>query len=541
MITSIPWEVKDWTEALIKYMSRASTRPTACQRVATEFDLSVRYIKRKASELGLLTSMHSLRYAFSEEEEQALVCACILYARQGTPLTLEAFNEIASFFAGKKDGDHFSEHFCRDFVDRHTSEIVFRSGKITSPTRSLKVMLQKTEEFIAKFEKKMAKYDISQKNIVVFDETIIGDGASLPKVITERRKSGGGNANVIISRMRALGSYLPFSMPDGKTPFRVFIINEKTCHDLMIPTNPLLPKVEKGLRETPYRLFLSSETGYISIELFKFIIDAFINWWTIIHPKVHCLLISDNLAIHRNKDIVKNAKASGIHMINIMAGSSHWFQVHDQLPFAQLKKQMMLDFYTCFSEDLTDPEATLELRMAKFYEAERKALEPKLLLDSFDAVGLQPYDPEKIRKNCRENSPVTARSEETGMLDDLAQKMIMYSDKRRKEIQCARSSVKHANASTAKLAKKRKSAGKACPKDDAMEDGGGLDSSSVKSMDIASELPAKRTKNMQVERKTCASIGCQKSHFWSKKWVSCPKCYKNFCEIHKDEIHHHKC
>ena len=136
-------------------------------------------------------------------------------------------------------------------------------------------MLAKTKEFIRSFEYTMAEKNISEKNIVVFDESIIGDSAFLLKVVTERRKSGGGNGNAAVSRRRALGSILPFSIGDG-TPFRVFIINLKTCRDLMTPENPLLPKAEKGLRETPYRLFLSSHSGYLTTELFRLIMDAFI-------------------------------------------------------------------------------------------------------------------------------------------------------------------------------------------------------------------------------------------------------------------------
>ena len=48
-------------------------------------------------------------------------------------------------------------------------------------------------------------------------------------------------------------------------------------------------------------------------------------------------MISDNLSIHRNDSIVATALRSGIHMLNIMPGSLHWFQVHDQVPFGTLK------------------------------------------------------------------------------------------------------------------------------------------------------------------------------------------------------------
>ena len=89
-------------ETLIKHMSRASTRPQACELVAKEFGYSVGYIKKAASKLGMLSVDHSLKCVFSEEEEQALVCACIVYSRQHKPLTAKAFLDIASFFCGKR-------------------------------------------------------------------------------------------------------------------------------------------------------------------------------------------------------------------------------------------------------------------------------------------------------------------------------------------------------------------------------------------------------------------------------------------------------
>jgi len=163
MITVTCYPKGDWKETLIYYMSRAFTRPIAYQRVAEEFGLSEGYIKKAASKLGLVSKTHSARFAFSEEEEQALVCACIVYLRQGTPLTIGAFIDIASFFAQKDDKHLFSRHFCYSFLERHPSEICLKSGKLTSPTRCSKVMLQKTKEFITRFEKKMAKYGLSKK------------------------------------------------------------------------------------------------------------------------------------------------------------------------------------------------------------------------------------------------------------------------------------------------------------------------------------------------------------------------------------------
>jgi len=266
-------------------------------------------------------------------------CACIVFSRQGTPLTIDAFIEIANIFAERDEEHPITRKYFYGFIKRNCEDVCLRQGKLTSPVRNYKQMLAKTKEFVSAFERIMADKGISQNNIVVFDESIIGDSASLPKVVVEVKESGGGNGNTVAVRRKSLGSIIPFSLNDGSTPFRVFIINQKTCRDLMIPENPIIPKVEKGLRNTPYRLFLSSHSGYLTIELFSIIMDAFINWWTTTRPGVACLLISDNLAIHKNSAIVKKAESNGIYMLNIMPGSSHWFQVHDQLPFAILKKK----------------------------------------------------------------------------------------------------------------------------------------------------------------------------------------------------------
>ena len=250
----------------------------------------------------------------------------------------------------------------------------------------------------------------------VFDETIIGHKGTLPKVIGERRASGGGTINVIQKRERALGSYIPFSTLDGRTPFRVFITNEKTCGKWMTPEDPIVPAEEKGLRETPHRLFLSSETGYVSTELFTCIMDDFTNWWTTTNPGVDCLLISDNLAIHKNKAIVAKAEDRGIHMLNIIPGSSHWFQVHDQQPFAVLKKKLISSFYDIFSGNTVDPEAMMELRLAKLYEAEREALKPSAVLKACEYVGLSPWNPSLIRENCKKHYlPILAQSRGTSL------------------------------------------------------------------------------------------------------------------------------
>ena len=107
-------------------------------------------------------------------------------------------------------------------------------------------------------------------------------------------------------------------------------------------------KKEIGLRQQSQRPFLENKTGRLTIELFRYVMDNFISLWTTPLPGLDCFLICDNLSVHKDCDIIKDTLSKGIHLINIMPGSSHWFQVHDQLPFAILKKKDDVKFLQIF-------------------------------------------------------------------------------------------------------------------------------------------------------------------------------------------------
>jgi len=261
---------------------------------------------------------------------------CVIHARQGIPLTYDEFADLASIFAKKKKKHPFSRKFVRGFIGRHDKVLFAARGKITSPTRDARTTQEKTKRFIALLNTYRKRNTMNKRNMFVFDETVIGDGCTIPLVIGERRKSGGGNINVLRIREKALGCYIPFSMPDGSTPFRVFIFRSGSKKEGRILPHGLAPASERKLRTRPHRLFLQSEKGFLTIGLFKIIMEEFIKWWKRDHSGLHCFLISDNLSIHCNSDIIKTISMHGVHMLNIMPGTSHWFQVHDQLPFANL-------------------------------------------------------------------------------------------------------------------------------------------------------------------------------------------------------------
>lgn len=96
-------------------------------------------------------------------------------------------------------------------------------------------------------------------------------------------------------------------MADGTTPFIVFVRREGKKRKHAGPKRQLEQNVEVIRIPTQYKLYLSSDTGYLTIPMFQCIMDHFTKWWTEGHPSFDCYLISDNLRVHINKSVIEFA------------------------------------------------------------------------------------------------------------------------------------------------------------------------------------------------------------------------------------------
>ena len=441
---------------LKKLRRKASTRDNAYHYLSEKYGIKVSSIRAAASRAGLTSMTSSLKRIFSKEEEEALVEVCIRQARQYKPFTIRAFSQVARKFAGSLHKPRkFTKRFVSGFMKRHRKVLHKKKGKLTSPTRSSKNTFAKTEAFIDSLNRDIESNRINSQNIVVFDETIIGDSVTVPVVIGERRNSGGDNINFVQTRQARLGSYIPFSMPDGTTPFRVFVFKSDDLGKKGAEFEVLKPIREEGFRSDVYRLYLSSGTGYLNKTLFEYVMVRFVMWWKSSHGHVDCFLISDNLPTHKNKDIVAYAESMGIHMYNIMPGSSHWFQVHDQQPFGALKKKMVQKKFDLWTSTEAQPKEGVDLLLCLFYQAEGDAFEPQVLRKTFEYVGLWPWNPQKILNNCRENCPVEPPLHENRLVKKLLKIINDMDEENKRLMQHMMSEMKRERVITEKELKKK--------------------------------------------------------------------------------------
>ena len=468
--------------------------------------------------------------SFSEEEEDALVEVCVRRTREGFPFTILAFIKVASIFAGKdENGPQLTRSFVRGFIKRYSDTLRKKKGKVTSPKRSYETMLQKTEDFIVDINSKMA------------GNNVIGDEVSVPVVIGERRKSGGGTINVSYTRELALSCYIPFSMSDGSTPYHVYIFKSKDLKENEGILFALAPPCEKELRNVPHMVFLESEKGYLTAAHFEYIMDDFAKWWNTTRPGLECFLISDNLRIHKNEGIVNEARTKGINMINIMPGSSHWFQVHDQQPFGGLKKKMSMKKFDFLASFPIPHEERRDLLMYLFYQAEAEAFEPHIIQKTFAGVGLWPWNPDKILEMCREHSPVLSLPPQESLVHTILSIINNIEQKKRAEINEMCSQLKPVKVVSLKELEFLKSQKEARAR--AALDGGQTRGTRRmrSSTSVSVQPPEKCPRVMKRNRIPCSVKGCRKSHFWSKKWGFCNKCSKSFCPSHKNRLLKHRC
>ena len=124
---------------------------------------------------------------------------------EGQSLSIPDIVEIVNKFKGYSKDESISRHFVSDFIERHKEVLCSKPGKPTSPKRSSDVMDQETEHFIRKFSKHYMTRRLNELNLFVCDETTINDLVTNDLRVSERRKSGGGNANMFQNRGKALG------------------------------------------------------------------------------------------------------------------------------------------------------------------------------------------------------------------------------------------------------------------------------------------------------------------------------------------------
>ena len=175
----------------------------------------------------------------------------------------------------------------------------------------------------------------------------------------------------------------------------------------------------------------------------------------------------------------------------------------------------------------------------RFFEAEEVAFRLKNVVETFDKVG-----PEKIIKNCNEQSPPRVEQEASPAERELVEAIKMQKQEQLSAICAKLTSMKCVAVSSperARIGMKRRGSEEKPSENLEDEEDVGTAPATKKRKGTPLEPHAKERRKAQRTAKKCCARGCKNECFWSKKWESCPLCNKNFCPSHLDKVKHHLC
>ena len=379
-----------WLETLDVLLANPKDRKTAFSDISELSEMDVSSFQKAYKKLN---PQFSSKTTFTPEEEDIIEIVCILKSKDHQPFNQKGLCLMAKCLFDVDVG----RKWAYGFLERHKETLSFEIPKPLSPIRARVSIVEETEHFIACWSILVKAHRITDQNLFVFDETRIGRDFTRDKRVSA---SGLGNPHQEIAKGQVFCTYVPFSRPDGSTPFRVYIFrkDEKRNNANDDIAGYLEPKHQ---RDCVQRLYLTSPTGYMTLENFRDIMAAFHKWWSDGHGSTNVFLLSDNLPAHANGEIVNEYYRKNVFMYNIMPGSSHWFQVHDSTPFASLKNLFYKEIDSISFKHDDNAKVRNQLVGGCFYKAEMKAFSRETVKKAFDNVGLFPFQPEKILDHAR--------------------------------------------------------------------------------------------------------------------------------------------
>lgn len=511
---------RDYFPQITALLKDPATRTTAFQVVSRESGieentLRVSYFREFGAQNG--------HKALTEDEELTIVCVIETLTQHKDPPSRERICAIA------KDLYHrdFSMKWCCNFLKRHSKMLSTLRPKVLSPIRARDDLVERTRSFITQWSILIEKKVLREDNLFVFDETRVGRPEGGKKLVHGLLSS---SPHKETTRGEVFATYIPFSRPTGETPFRVYIF--KNGGNESGPVSKVALGRKESLRDMTCtkRVYLSTDTGYLTKEAFQYVMEEFERWWVSISGGKDCYLLSDNLGAHQNSEVVQSMTRRRIFLWNIMPGTSYWFQVHDNTPFGSLKKGLQNQIDSIAIRGSDSPHIRRQLVAGCFYKAEESAFTRQNIIHAFRDVGLWPFNPEKILSRAIEEEHHNQQTEDARIARIV--RGVIEGDAKREEEKRQVILDMVDEVSVTKILPFDHSPLRKIPR---KEDRRGLPA--VTSL---FNSPTDDDRENSIPPSTpCSTEGCKSKFRSSKKWRYCTICSKAFCPRHHSEWNKH--
>jgi hypothetical protein len=345
-------------------------------------------------------SKRSANFTLSDEEEEQLLFAAQSMSSLNMDWSAKQVKDAVLTMFEKE----ISMSTARRFIEHRKDAFSFKKPTPLGDKRLGVDLYQEAVNWANRFQCWVTKKNLPVTSFVNYDECriVLTDDkvVSLRRLISKKKSKPQHRAKV---KGTHCGTFLPFVSASGELLVSYFILSTKFDEKNEISRPLILPSSFSKTRNGPAapKIFFS-DTGYLNGEIWSLIMEDFANVWEQRHPGLHCCLIGDNLAIHRDLFVLKKALDKGIFLTFLVAGTTHWSQPLDNLIFACLKRKIHelasdLSELQMFTSECLFSLVDIVLR------ASNNTFTWKIVSKAFCETGLVPLNVAKIEELARLN------------------------------------------------------------------------------------------------------------------------------------------
>ena len=297
-------------------------------------------------------------------------------------------------------------------MKNHKSLLTARKTKLLANKCIDPSMVGQVADFCAKVSTVSEIHPMEALLVVNYDKTRVFLTSEGSVCLEHARKARSQKANM---KGVNLGTLLSFISANGLVLLSVWIFkgtsnatekkNELSNDFSALSINFLLKDEHKyNLRSSYPTMYAVTETGYSNTILHMSIIEYFGKIWRNTHSLQHCWLFGDQLASHKNVDMVRKALEDNVMCWFFPANTLHFLQPLDATAFARFKQEINMEcIVALIKPNMTSQEHQM-LMYNIAYNAETKAFTKRVIMRSFNETGVFPWQPDIILQLAKQNA-----------------------------------------------------------------------------------------------------------------------------------------
>jgi hypothetical protein len=330
----------------------------------------------------------------SDSEELVLAAVVDAHSILNMPFTRSEVKGLV-YSAHPELTSHSLTSWYKNWFRKYKSKFSETTAKGLCAPRIAKETLSLVEQWVKEFPLWIDRHGLSWKSLVNVDETRvkINLNTSSARTLNTRRRE---KHSMTETRKGKFSSYIPFVSSEGDLIMDVFVV------PLIKKAEIAFPLVNKRGCNSCNTFWTFSETGCVNATLWLEIFKEFKNKWQNLHPGLHPIILTDNLACHKSKEAIEFCEQYQLHVFYLPAGTTHFLNPLDDQIFTSFKKKISdivtKDFSLLSAKQAGLPDAVLEAA-----QSARDVLSRNVIKAAFKNVGIFPFNSKVILKNAKIN------------------------------------------------------------------------------------------------------------------------------------------